>query len=77
MSNNILNKSISMSRQTTITLPLGKADLQEATLAVIEYLATTPPDYSQMSEKRIISYGMGVHVLVDCLRSTFVALSNG
>ena len=59
-----------MTRETTVTLPLGKADIQDAALAVIEYLATTPPDFSQMSEERIISYGMGVSMLVECLRST-------
>ena len=60
-----------MNRQTTITLPLGKADLQMAATAVIEQLATAPPDFSQMSQDRVISYTMGVEVLCECLRSTF------
>lgn len=60
-----------MNRQTTITLPLGKADLQMAATAVIERLAIAPPDFSQMSDELIISYTLGVNVLCDCLRSTF------
>ena len=60
-----------MMKETTITLPMGKADLQEAATAVIEQLATAPPDFSQMSDERVISYTMGVEVLCECLRSTF------
>lgn len=58
-------------KETTITLPMGKADLQEAATAVIEQLATAPPDFSQMSDDRVTSYTMGVEVLCACLRSTF------
>lgn len=54
--------------ETTITLPMGKADLQEAATAVIEQLATAPPDFSQMSDDRVTSYTMGVEVLCECLR---------
>ncbi len=50
---------------------MGKADLQEAATAVIEQLATAPPDFSQMSDDRVTSYTMGVEVLCTCLRSTF------
>lgn len=57
--------------ETTVTLPMGKADLQEAATAVIEQLATAPPDFSQMSDDRVTSYTMGVEVLCECLRSTF------
>lgn len=64
------NSSVKMT-ETTITLPMGKADLQEAATAVIEQLATAPPDFSQMSDDRVVSYTMGVEVLCDCLRSTF------
>lgn len=67
-------------KETTITLPMGKADLQEAATAVIEHLATAPPDFSQMSDDRVISYTMGVEVLCECLRSTFppkVSATNG
>jgi len=59
-----------MTKETLITLPMGKADIQDAALAVIEYLATTPPDFSTMSEECVISYGMGVNLLITCLRST-------
>lgn len=60
-----------MNRQTTITLPMGKADLQMAATAIIEQLATTPPDFSQMSDERTIFYNLGLDVLFTCLRSTF------
>lgn len=58
-------------KETIVTLPMGKADLQEAATAVIEQLATAPPDFSQMSDDRVTSYTMGVEVLCECLRSTF------
>lgn len=64
------NSSIVMN-QTTITLPMGKADLQEAATAVIEQLATAPPDTGSMSEEQSISYNMGLSILFACLRSTF------
>ena len=57
--------------QTTITLPMGKSDLQEAAMAVIEQLATAPPDTGSMSEEQSISYQMGLSILFACLRSTF------
>ena len=57
--------------QTTITLQMGKADLQEAAMAVIEQLATAPPDTGSMSEEQSISYNMGLSILFACLRSTF------
>ena len=57
--------------QTTVTLPMGKADLQEAAMAVIEQLATAPPDTGSMSEEQSISYQMGLSILFACLRSTF------
>ena len=57
--------------QTTITLPMGKADLQEAATAVIEQLATAPPDTGSMSQEKYISYNMGLSILFACLRSTF------
>ena len=69
MSNN--NNNMERTKETTITLPMGKADLQEAATAVIEQLATAPPDFSQMSDDRVTSYTMGVEVLCACLRSTF------
>ena len=59
-------------KETTITLPMGKADLQEAATAVIEQLATAPPDTGIMSEEKSISYNMGLSILFACLRSTFV-----
>ena len=40
--------------ETTITLPMGKADLQEAATAVIEQLATAPPDTGSMSQEQSI-----------------------
>ena len=57
--------------QTTITLPKGKADIQEAATAVIEQLATAPPDTGSMSEEQSISYNMRLSILFACLRSTF------
>ena len=57
--------------ETTITLPMGKADLQEAATAVIEQLATAPPDTGSMSQEQSISYNMGLSILFACLRSTF------
>ena len=59
-------------KETTITLPMGKADLQEAATAVIEQLATAPPDTGSMSPEQSISYNMGLSILFACLRSTFV-----
>lgn len=56
--------------ETTITLPMGKADLQEAATAVIEQLATAPPDTGSMSQEQSISYNMGLSILFACLRST-------
>lgn len=58
-------------KETTITLPMGNADVREATMTVIEHLAITPPDFSQMSEDRLIYYTMGIEVLFECLRATF------
>ena len=58
-------------KKLTITLPMGKADNREATMAVIEQLAIAPPDFSLMSEDRLISYTMGIEVLFECLRATF------
>ena len=57
-------------KETTITLPMGKADLQEAATAVIEQLATAPPDTGSMSQEQHISYNMGLSILFACLRST-------
>ena len=51
---------------------MGKAALQEAATAVIEQLATAPPDTGSMSEEQSISYNMGLSILFACLRSTFV-----
>ena len=59
-------------KETTITLPIGKADLQAAGTAVIVHLATAPPDTGSMSEEQSISYNMGLSILFACLRSTFV-----
>ena len=59
-------------KETTITLPMGKADLQEAAMALIEQLATAPPDTGSMSEEQSISYNLGLSLLFACLRSTFV-----
>ena len=50
---------------------MGKADLQEAAMAVIEQLATAPPDIESMSQEQYISYNMGLSILFACLRSTF------
>ena len=50
-------------KETTITLPMGKADLQEAATAVIEQLATAPPDIESMSQEQSISYNMGLSIL--------------
>ena len=58
-------------KETTITLPMGKADLQEAATAVIEQLATAAPDIESMSQEQSISYNMGLSILFACLRSTF------
>ena len=58
-------------KETTIILPMGKADLQEAAMAVIEQLATAPPDTRSMSQEQYISYNMGLSILFACLRSTF------
>lgn len=67
------NKKISSvkMKETTITLPMCKADLQEAAMALIEQLATAPPDTGSMSEEQSISYNMGLSILFACLRSTF------
>lgn len=51
-------------KETTITLPMGKADLQEAATAVIEQLATAPPDTGSMSQEQSISYNMGLSILL-------------
>lgn len=51
---------------------MGKADLQEAATAVIEQLATAPPDIENMSQEQSITYNMGLSILFACLRSTFV-----
>ena len=51
---------------------MGKADLQEAAMALIEQLATAPPDIENMSQEQSISYNMGLSILFTCLRSTFV-----
>ena len=40
--------------ETTITLPMGKADLQEAATAVIEQLATAPPDTGSMRDRKSV-----------------------
>lgn len=64
------NSSIVM-KETTVTLPMGKADLQQAATAVIEYLSTTPPDTESMSQEQSVSYNMGLGILFTCLRSTF------
>lgn len=53
-----------MMKETTITLPMGKADLQEAATAVIEQLATAPPDIENMSQEQSISYNMGLSILL-------------
>ncbi len=58
-------------KEMTITLPMDKTDIREATMAVIEQLAIAPPDFSLMSEDRLISYTMGVEVLFECFRATF------
>ena len=51
---------------------MGKADLQEAATAVIEQLATAPPDTERMSQEQSISYKIGLSILFTCLRSSFV-----
>ena len=51
---------------------MGKADLQEAATAVIEQLATAPPDIENMSQEQTATYNMGLSILFACLRSTFV-----
>ena len=68
-----MSKKISniVMKETTITLPMGKADLQEAAMALIEQLATAPPDTGSMSQEQVISYNMGLSILFACLRSTF------
>ena len=68
-----MSKKISniVMKETTITLPMGKADLQEAAMALIEQLATAPPDTGSMSQEQYISYNMGLSILFACLRSTF------
>ena len=48
---------------------MGKADLQEAAMALIEQLATAPPDTGSMSQEQSISYNMGLSILFACLRS--------
>lgn len=60
----LTNNSSIVMNQTTITLPMGKADLQEAATAVIEQLATAPPDTGSMSQEQSISYNMGLSILL-------------
>lgn len=57
--------------ETTITLPMGKADLQEAATAVIEQLATAPPDTGSMSQEQSISYNMGLSILLHACAPPF------
>ena len=58
-------------KETTITLPMGKADLQEAAMAVIEQLATATPDTWSMSEEQSISYNMELSIIFAYLGSNF------
>ena len=67
----LTNNSNIVMKETTITIPMGKADLQEAATAVIEQLATAPPDIESMSQEQSISYNMGLSIRFACLRSTF------
>jgi len=54
-----------MAHSTTVTLPMGKLDIQESTTAVLEHLMINPPS------EQTIEYNMGVNNLFEVLRSTF------
>lgn len=61
-----------MAQQTTVTLSLGKADLQRAVTSVIEYLSSNPPQQDgPMLRREEIDYNLGLSVLFECLRATF------
>lgn len=57
-----------MEHQTVVTIDMDKASLQLAATAVIEHLAMYPPS----EEDHTTEYSMGVQILFDCLRSSFV-----
>lgn len=60
-----------MEQETTINLHMEKEDIQIAVTAILEQLSLTPPEKSEHTQAEIIAYNMGLHLLFDCLRSTF------
>ena len=57
--------------QTTIALPMGKQDIQQAVTAIIEELTLNPFQMDEHTEKQQIAYNMGMSILFETLRSTF------
>ena len=53
--------------ETTVTIELGKEELQYATIGVIKQLTLKPPT----DEECTTAYYMGVQVLFDVLEATF------
>lgn len=57
--------------ETTITIQMGKQELQQAVTTVIELLTQSPFQFDEHSNKEIAEYNHGMSLLFDCLRSTF------
>lgn len=57
--------------QTTITLPLGKQDIQKAVTALIEELTLNPFQLDMHTEEEQIFHNMGMSMLFETPRSTF------
>lgn len=53
--------------ETTVTIDMGKDDLQLTTTSVLEYLRIYPP----FDEERNTAFYIGVQMLYDILKSTF------
>ena len=60
-----------MENKTTVTINMGKGDLQRAMASVIEYLSIYPPQEEFMAGQEAVTYSMGLSALFDCLRATF------
>lgn len=60
-----------MENKTTVTINMGKGDLQRAMASVIEYLSVYPPQEDFMAGEESVTYSMGLSALFDCLRATF------
>lgn len=56
---------------TSINFRMEKADIQTAVTAILERLALTPPQEVEYTPEEDIAYNMGLHLLFECLRSTF------